>query len=417
MVAQATAGPLTDDVTPVARAAVLRLLAPPGPRNPYPAYNLLRSYAPVYISEFGVCFVSRYAECRQVLGGPDFAVQDAAWFDQNTPGWRDHPATRTLYQGMQNRNPPDHGRLRRLLAGTFSVRRMAQLRDHVAEIADQYLDAMAGAGADGGTVDLIETLALPLPVAVISEMVGVEGPDQARFSVIARQFFNVIDLSVTEQERRLGGDAASEMRDYLLRAALDRRRHPRGDIASELAAAWDAGVINDEELLAVLVFLFSAGFATTAALIGNATVELLRQPALADALRVDQSLASVVVEESLRHEPPTQIDPRVTIRNTSLGGVELPQGQFVLVLLGAGNRDPRRFPDPDRFDITRPDRQVLSFGGGIHRCLGAPLARLEATVVLPMLVRRFPRIQLAGEPTRVPSLRMRDHAYVPVCLG
>lgn len=410
----------SDQSTKAAHASLLCLLRQPAPLDPYPYYSVLRALAPVYLADFGgssVCFASSYASCTEVLSSPDFGVQDNGWFDKNYPDWRERPAPRTLYQGVQSRNPPEHTRMRRVLGGCFSTRRMAELRDRVSVLADRYLDVLADAGSDGGTVDLMSTFAAPLPVTVISEFLGVPEGDRAGFHEIGGRIFNLMDLFVSDEDRRLADDATATLRDYWADLIRQRRRAPTADLTSELAAAADAGRLTEEELLSTLIFLFAAGYGTTAALIGNATVALLSTPGLADRLRADPELAPAVVEESLRHEAPTQIDPRLAMRDVCLGGVELSRGRLVIALLGAGNRDPDVFAEPDSFDVDRPDKHVLSFGGGAHYCLGAPLSRMEAGVLLPRLVRRFPRLALAAEPERRQVARMRMYARLPLAIS
>jgi cytochrome P450 len=415
----------TEAVTKAADAALLRLLLPPFPLDPYSYYAVLRAIAPVHLASFGgapICFMSSYAACAQVLASPDLGVQDASWFDANYLGWREGPATRTLYQGVQNSNGTDHTRMRRVLGACFSRGRLARLRDRVGELADQYLDVLADAGSDGGTIELISMFAIPLPATVISEMLGVPEADRPEFNEIGGRIFNLTDLFVTDEDRRIADEAAARLREYWTALVRERRRTPCDDVTSELTAAADAGQLSEEELVATLVFLFAAGFGTTASLVGNATAALLADPGLAARLCADAGLAPAVVEESLRHEAPTLIDPRLTVRSVTIDGVRLEPGQLVIALLGAGNRDPDQFPDPDRFDVDRfrGERQgnrVLSFGGGIHQCLGAPLSRMEASVLLPRLVTRFPGLVLAAEPERTPAARMRMYARLPVALG
>ncbi|MFI5678965.1 cytochrome P450 [Streptomyces cellulosae] len=407
-------GPVTGAVEDPA-AVVARLLAPEGPGDPYPLYHALRSAGPVHRAG-NIHFVSGYAECQAVLAGPEFRVQDPEWYDINLPGWRDNTATRLMYQSVQSRNNPDHNRLRRLVTGAFSPRRMAGYAEVIDRITDGLLDRMAQAGADGGRVDVMEQLAYPLPTAVIGEILGVPEADREHFRDLAVDFFRVMDIVTDHETRERMDTAAAALLEFWTGMAGERRRAPREDLTTELVEACDAGLLSQDELLGIAMFLFSAGYGTTAALLGNATEQLLTHPDEAARLRAGECAVEAVVEESLRHETPTQIAPRLTGEDCTVGGVDIPAGQLLVCLLGAANRDPARYEQPDRFWPSRPPGRVLSFGGGVHYCIGAALSRMEATRVLPRLLRRFPRLAPAGPRVRRPALRMRLHTSFPVSL-
>ena len=408
-----------------ARAAAGRLLAPPGPEDPYPDYAILRAHAPVLAAGPRVWLVSGYAECRDILADPAFGVQDAAWHDANRPRWREGAASATLYQGVQSRNPPDHTRMRRVLGRCFTARRMALLRDRVAALTHQFLDEVAAKGDGGAELDLMSALAFPLPVTVVNDLLGVPAGDRAEVHGLAGRVFNLTELIVSDEDQQSADAAAVTFRRYWRELIAERRRAPGPagpGLTSQLIAAADAGELSDEELLSSLIFLHGAGYGTTAALLGNAAVALLADPALAARLRGDPGLAPAVVDESLRHEAPTQLTPRLARQpaqagSTQAGGTLIPEGHLAVLLLGAANRDPRRFPRPGSFDVDRPDNRPLSFGGGIHYCLGAPLSRMEATIVLPELVRRFPDLHIAGAPRWRRALRMRQLSSLPVRVG
>jgi cytochrome P450 len=400
-----------------ARAAAARLLTPPGPADPYPDYAILRAHAPVLAVGPEVWLVSGYAECRDILADPAFGVQDAAWYDANRPQWREGAASWTLYQGVQSRNPPDHTRMRRVLGRCFTARRMALLRDRVAALTRQFLDEVADRGSGDAELDLMSALAFPLPITVVNDLLGVPEGDRAEVHGLAGRVFNLTELIVSDEDRRSADAAAVTFRRYWTELIAERRKAPGPELTSQLIAAADAGELSDEELLSSLIFLHGAGYGTTAALLGNATVALLTDPALAARLRADPGLAPAVVDESLRHEAPTQLTPRLARRpapRDQAGGTPVLAGHLAVLLLGAANRDPGRFPQPGRFDVDRPDNRPLSFGGGIHYCLGAPLSRMEAAIVLPELVRRFPELRLAGIPKWRRALRMRQLSSLPV---
>src|SRR5690242_3658904 len=395
-----------------ARAAAARLLAPPGPEDPYPDYAILRAHAPVLAAGPEVWLVSGYAECRDILADPAFGVQDAAWYDANRPQWRQGAASWTLYQGVQSRNPPDHTRMRRVLGRCFTARRMALLRDRVAALTRQFLDEIAD--HEGEDLDLMSALAFPLPVTVVNDLLGVPAGDRAEVHGLAGRVFNLTELIVSDEDRQSADAAAVTFRRYWTELIAERRQAPGPELTSQLIAAADAGELSAEELLSSLIFLHGAGYGTTAALLGNATVALLADPALAARLRADPGLAPAVVDESLRHEAPTQLTPRLARRPAQAGGTPIPDGHLAVLLLGAANRDPDRFPQPGRFDVDRPGNRPLSFAGGIHYCLGRPLSRMEAAIVLPALVRRFPQLTLAGIPRWRRALRMRQLSSLPV---
>jgi cytochrome P450 len=396
--------------------AFARLMSPAALADPYPHFHALRAVAPAH--RVGTaCFLSRYADCHKVLNDSALTVQDPSWYDASSPGWRDNLATRLMYQSMQSRNNPDHNRLRRLVGGAFAPRRMADYRALVERLAPVFFDQMADAGADGTPVDFMAHVAYPLPSAVMGEMLGVPEADRERFRGIGADFFNVLDLHPGTVAAERAHAAAAAMIEYWSAVIADRRRVPRDDMTTELTQACDAGVISSEELLGLLVFLFSAGYRTTTALLGNSVAQLLGHPVVADRLRCDPSLAAAVVEESLRHEAPSQFVPRLTVTDCVLAGAGIPAGTLLIALVGAANRDPAQFADPDLFSPGRPGGRALSFGGGLHSCIGAALSRMEAVVVLPLLVRRFPRLAIGGIPARHPALRMRIHTRLPVSLS
>jgi cytochrome P450 len=289
---------------------------------------------------------------------------------------------------------------------------MALLRDRVAALTHRFLDEAAERG--GESLDLMSALAFPLPITVVNDLLGVPEGDRAEVHGLAARVFNLTELIVSDEDRRSADAAATVFRRYWRELIAERRRAPGPELTSQLIAAADAGELSEEELLSSLIFLHGAGYGTTAALLGNATVALLADPALAGGLRADPGLAAAVVDESLRHEAPTQLTPRLARQPAWAGRTPVPDGHLAVLLLGAANRDPRRFADPDRFDTGRPDNRPLSFGGGIHYCLGAPLSRMEATIVLPELVRRFPALRLAGVPRWRRALRMRQLSCLPV---
>jgi cytochrome P450 len=282
-------------------------------------------------------------------------------------------------------DPPDHTRLRKLVTKAFTARAIAGLRPVIEQTAGELLGAMAAEA----TVDLITAYALPLPIAVISHMLGVPAADQGRFRDLA------LASTSLEAERRLTA--------FLAALVEDKRAHPGDDLLSRLTQVADEGSrLSADELLGMTSLLLTAGFETTVNLIANAVLSLLRHPAQLALLQSRPELLPDAVEEFLRYEGPAHVATfRFTREPVHAGGTDIPAGQLVLISLLAANRDEGRFPDPDRLDITRPAAGHLAFGHGVHHCLGAPLARLEGQIAIGGLLSRFPDLALAAEPSEL----------------
>lgn len=301
---------------------------------------------------------------------------------------------------MLNSDPPVHTRLRRVVAGSFTAGRIAALRPAVQRLADGLLDAMATMAEP----DLIRDYAFPLPVAVICELLGVPDGDRSAF----RDWSTAL---VTHERADGGAPATQAMRDYLSGVLARKRADPGPDVLSDLLRAQDAGELSEDEVVAMAILLLIAGHETTVGLIGNAVLLLLSHPAELATVRHaaaagDPAPIAAALDELLRLESPVAMATlRFTTAPVRLGGVDLPAGAFVLPAIGAANRDPARFPDPDRPDLHRGGRGQIAFGHGIHRCLGAPLARMEGEVALGRLLARFPGLRRRGGPD---GLRWRD---------
>ncbi|MER7459402.1 cytochrome P450 [Micromonospora sp. NPDC126480] len=402
-----------------ASEALALLMSRPGRLDPYPTYERLRAHGPVVQAAPGFFVVTGYAEADAVLRDPRFVVLDGAMRDDLFPQWRTSPALMSISRSMLRTNPPDHSRMRRLAAGAFTPRRVAAMRDVVADQADELIDGMVAAGRDGAPVDFMAGFAYPLPVAVICALLGVPAADWPRFRRWAGDLTGVLEPEFTPDELAVADAGASELRDYFTGLIAQRRRAPGDDLTTALVQAHDADGdrLSGDELLANLVVLLVAGFETTTNLLGNGLVVLLEHPREAAALRARPDLAPGYVEELLRHDSPVQLTTRAAREPVTLDGVELPAGAWTLVLLGAANRDPRRFPEPTRFDPWRAEPHPLSFGAGPHYCLGAGLARLEAQVAFPLLLRRLPDLALAGTPQRRTRLTLRGYDTLPVAVS
>jgi len=373
-----------------------------GRDDPYPRYDRLRAIAPLIRAEDGALVVTRYADCATVVrdGRLGHMPPDMLAF-VGLPDWAEHPALRQFFTSMLAQNPPDHTRLRRLVSSTFTARRVQSLRPAIEAMVAGLLDGLAG------DTDFVERFAFPLPVNVIGELLGVPPADRAQFQTLVRDWSQVLDV-ITPEVLARADPAATVIRDYLAGLAAERRAAPRDDLISALVAAEAGGDrLTEDELLTMAALLFGAGFETTTNLLANGLVALDRNPgqAFGD--------PAVAVEELLRYDSPVQIVSRVAYEDVELGGTTVAAGERVVAYLGAGNRDPERFADPHRLDLARADNAPLSFGGGIHYCLGAPLARLEAQIAFPALLRRFPGLEI-GTPVRRDSLTLRGYLSLPV---
>ena len=388
------------------------LAGPVGRADPYPRYHELRRTAPVARAEDGALVLTRYEDCHALLRDPHFGHGDATTgLDAVFPEWRDHLAIYLLRTSLLSLDPPAHTRLRRLLGRTCPARRVAGLRPAVEKLTADLLDAMV----DG--TDFIEAFAFPLPNAVIGELLGVPAADRPQFQQLVRDWTLILDAYTPEI--LANADAAAEaMRDYLSELAAERSRQPRDDLISALVQPdADGDRLTHDELMATTTLLFSAGFETTTHLLGNGLVALLRHPDQIGRLTGEPEQVPRAVEELLRFDSPVQLTGRNALDDTVVAGVDVPAGQRVIAYLGAANRDPAHAPEPDRLDLGRTGAAPMSFGGGIHYCLGAPLARLEAQVAFPALFARFPAIALAGQPERRNSLTLRGYLTMPVTLA
>jgi cytochrome P450 len=386
---------------------------PDGRADPYPLYATLHEMGEaVQIGPDHVMVVG-YDAINSVLRDPGFRVSDESGFDQGFPAWRANPVFVQAADWILNVNGPRHSRVRSLMARAFTARRVAGLEPAIAGMADHLLDAMA----DRGAVEFMHDFAYLLPVTVICELIGIPEADREGFRPLARDLVGVFELNDIATLPAINA-AATELLAYFTALAAERRADPRDDLLSDLIAVSDAdhGRLAGSELLHNLTLLLVAGFETTTNLLGNGLQIILQDPPAGEAVRDGSVMPTALVEEVLRFDSPVQLTSRVGY-DTAVGGVRVSTDTEVLTMLGAGNRDPRRFTDPGRFDPARPDGGPLSFGGGAHFCIGAALARLEGAVAFPRLLRRFPKISAAGEPTRRDTLLLRGFETLPVTVA
>ncbi len=381
------------------------LLGPAFLENPYPLYAQLRRTNPVFQVPVpadvgaGIFVLTRHPDVQQVLrDGSSFSAdrRRADAIQRNRARLSDEfLGEGGLLRSMLAMDPPDHTRVRGLVSKAFTPRRVAGLRPRIEAVANELLDA----GLRDGGLDVIADLAAPLPAIVIAELLGVPAEDWPRFRGWASEMVavgNSVLSSGPDAERLKRG--LVPLQAYLREIIAERRRAPREDLISALVAAQeDRDALTDDELLGTSVLLLLAGHETTTNLIGNGTLALLQHPEELERLRREPDLLRSAVEEMLRFDSPVQGTVRVATRDVELGGVPVGKGALLVCAIGAANRDPEVFAEPDRFDVARKDNPHLSLGFGAHFCLGAPLARLEGEVAFRAILERFPTLTLAAE--------------------
>jgi cytochrome P450 len=376
-----------------------------GRADPYPLYHELRQLAPVHRTQPGMWLLSRYDDCWAAMRDPrlgkDYAPQIAQRFGAD---WRKHPSLTAGEHSMLNTTGPEHTRLRKLVTKSFTPRMIENLKPFIEQVVHQLLDPVADAG--GG--DILAAVGFPLPVTIIGEMLGVPEADREQFRHLVSDLVAIFEMQPTAEQMEAADAAQLAITAYFLQLIAEKRRQPGEDLLSKLATIEAGGdCLTDDELVTLASLLFAAGFETTTNLFGNGLLGLLRQPEQIDLLRRDASLFANLPDEILRYDGTAQLVNRVTEASIEIGGVTIPAGEQVFALLGAGNHDPARYQNPDRLDVTRTDIQPLSFGGGVHFCLGAALARAEIEITFRALLQRFDDIALVGEPHFVDRLTLR----------
>jgi cytochrome P450 len=394
--------------------SILRDLGSPQFRvDPYPYYRRLREREPVCRTP-DRWLLTRYRDCDGVLRDPRWAQVSEDRFmclpDRSLPDPDSGDGGRPV--GDQPHNP---GYLRRFLAAELAPERLHQLEPRVQEIVEGLLDGMV----EAGDVDLVDTFAGPLPTLVICDLFGVPIADRDLVRTWSNAIVERVDaVAEASPEVIARGDRARvEFRDYFRDLIADRRRQPGDDLISSLLA-YEEGAhrLSEEELLDALIFIHIAGHGAPTELMGLGTLALSRHPEELDRWRADPGIARSGVEELLRYDAPSQITGRVALEDVQLDGSRIPRGEIALVLLGAANRDPEAFADPDRLDLTRQPNRHLGFGQGPHYCAGAPLGRLELSLAFNSLLRRAPRLEVSGNPEYRSTLAIRGLTKLPVRL-
>ncbi len=391
-------------------------LAPEFIRDPYPYYARLRATDPMHQTAFGSFVASRHAEASLVLRdkrfGKDFAERTIRRYG---PKSMEEPVFRSMSHWMLQKDPPDHARLRGLVVKAFTARRVEDMRPRIQQVVDETLDRII----PQGRMDLIEDFAFRLPVTIICDMLGIPEEQRELFYTGSRDGGRLLDPVPLSPEEIAKGNAGNLMAAMYFQQLFDlRRKQPGDDLITQLVQAEEDGSkLSNEELTANIILLFGAGHETTVNLIGNGLLALHRNPDQLALLKANPGLITNAIEEFLRYDFSVQLTGRVALEDIEdLGGKRIPKGENVLCLLGSANHDPAVYPDrPGSLDITRPNVKPLSFGGGIHFCLGAQLARIEAEIAIASLLRRLPDLRLdnAENPQWRPTFVLRGLKELP----
>ncbi len=374
---------MTDDTSDLATPDLLV--------DPYPTYHRLRREAPVYRRPQGIWYLTRFADVAQILTDPRFRRRPPAGCSLFEPRpLKPNPVDRMVRQWMLFLDPPVHTWLRRVFDQALAPRSVKAMRPHIESTVEDLLEPLW----DGGSMEVIADLAYPLPVSVISELLGVPAEDRELLKNASRDLTKALG-SGAEREMIAAAPAGAELMAYFRDIVTERRKRPKDDVISALIAAdYQGRRLTDSAILANCVMLLFAGHETTKNLIGNGLLILLRYPQQLDALRRDPGKIKSAVEEFLRFESPIQRTFRWTAEAVEIGGTRIGPGQLVVGIIGAANRDPARFDDPDEPKIDRRDNGHLAFGRGIHNCLGGLLARIEAQSAIGTLLNRTRRWEL-----------------------
>jgi cytochrome P450 len=400
----------------IAAAAPLDLTDPAVVANPYPAFARARAEAPVQWHEgLGLWLAFTHAESNAVLRDRRLGRI-----------WRDRaPAERFESFNLIHRNailemePPHHTRLRRLVSAAFARGHVERLRPWVEDLAGRLVDELVERSGGSEPVDVLAGMAEQLPVDVIAELLGVPGADRPRLRPWSNAIVKMYEYGRTTAVEEAAERAADEFVAYLRELAADRRRHLGDDLVSHLVTVRDTegDRLTEDELVTTCILLLNAGHEATVNVTANGLLALLRHPGELARLRADRSLLPTAIEELMRFDSPLQLFERTATEDVQVGGVTVPAGRKIAALLGSANRDPAVFADPDTLDVGRADNPHISFGAGVHFCIGAPLARVELQASFGALLDRTSGIELGGEPVRRPEFVIRGLAQLPVVLS
>ncbi|MDX8149494.1 cytochrome P450 [Lentzea sp. BCCO 10_0061] len=393
-----------------------QLDTPEGRRNPYPLYHALRDSSPLHDERHQATLVLRYEDCARSLSGKEFSRPDAVWLRRRIPDWHDHPAVVCLMRTMQFGDHVSHPRLRGLVSRFFTQRRIAAHVEATAATVGVLVGELAAEIEATGQADLQETLSYRLPSISIARLIGLDEEEVARFRAQS------LALAVLLEPQLPGDHLAEADRGYLQLEAffeevVDNLRHaPDDSLASYLVQTQhdDPSMLSGDELKSMFTSLFVAGTMNTSSFIGNGVAALLDCPHVMARLRADPGLVEGLTSEILRYDAPMQVTRRITAEEVELGGVVLPAGTELGVVLGSANRDPAVYDDPDSFVLGRTGPPPLSFGGGPFFCIGAAMARQEGELVFAELLSRLPGLCGAGEPDHNLQSVLRGYLRLPV---
>ncbi|MFF0300741.1 cytochrome P450 [Streptomyces sp. NPDC004562] len=397
-----------------------RLRTAEGQADPFPYYARLRAMGPVTPAPWGNVLVTGFDLCDQILRSRDWLEPDKHWRARQGAGTRwNAPSSQAMSNTLPALNPPDHTRIRRA-AGTFGRKTLERIGRTVGRTTDRLLLSLTEQLHDG-TVDFVPLVSEELPVATIGDWLGLPAADWPRLRELTHEQVFTQELLPTASQLARSDAATAELRAYFMDLVRRRRAQPGDDPVSLWIHTFDTLEPDrdqaDESVYFLALFVLLAALETTSTLLSTMALRLLEQPLRRDLLAADPTLVPAFVEETLRHDPPTHVISRVAADDTVVGGVEVPKDAMVHLMVGAAHRDPARHADPDRFDPERPRSDHLAFSNGIHYCLGAPLARLEAQTLLHHMISRLPRLTLARRPTWEPRVAFRRLSNLDVALA
>jgi cytochrome P450 len=382
--------------------------------DPYPYYDLLRRYEPVHELEGGALLLTRYEDVVGIYRDPRASSDKKAEF---APKFGDTPLYEHHTTSLVFNDPPLHTRVRRLLMGALNQRAIARMEADVEALVDQLLEQMTARAAP----DLIDDFAAQIPVEVIGNLLQVPRAERGPLRGWSLAILSALEPVASRETLERGNRAVSDFLEYLKDLVEERRRRPQDperDVLTRLIQGESGGErLTQAELLHNSIFLLNAGHETTANLIGNGTHALLVHRGEFERLCREPGLLPSAVEELLRFESPVQLNNRVTTDETEIGGRRVPAGTFLTLGVGAANRDPAQFPNPEQLDVGRKPNRHVAFGQADHACAGMNVARLEARIAIGRMLARFPKLDLAAQPERDPRVRFRGFRHLPVRLN
>jgi cytochrome P450 len=390
----------------------LNTIGPDFIENPHPTLHALRAQAPVHFNRDGSAYLTRYKDVVKVYASRDMLSDKKVEFGKKFGQCplQQHHTTSLIFN-----DPPYHTVVRKLISSAFTPRKLAEFEPLIDGIVDRLLDRVQ----EMGTLDLIDDFAKVLPTEIISFMLGIPETYRARLRDYSLAILGALDPVVPQARLDAGNQAVIEFSEILNDLINHRRANPDGATQGEVLESLifgehDGRRLTQEELIQNCIFLLNAGHETTTSMVGNSVGLLLDHPDEHRRLLADPSLITSAVEEFLRFESPLQIGNRLAGEDIDLGDVVLPKGTYIHTSIGAANRDPEQFPEPDRFDITRKPNRQIAFITGIHVCLGATLARVEGRIAIGKFVQRFPKLEQTGPRKRLPLARFRGYTGFPI---